>query len=118
MIDDFISRTFAARDAAHREHFRTKSYAAHMALGAFYETLPGLVDEFVEVYQGQFGLAGDFEVSVPLGGPSMLELLRDDVDWMQATREDVCQEDTSLLNLMDGIVALYLRTIYKLEHLT
>lgn len=117
MIDELASRCFAARDAAHREHWKTTSYAQHVALGDFYEALPGLVDELVECYQGQFGVVGDFEVELKLGG-KIIDRLRDDADWMQAVRDDVCQEDPTLLNLLDAIVALYLRTLFKLERLS
>ena len=116
MIDELASRAFATRDAAHRAHWATSSYAEHMALAGFYDALPGLVDELVECYQGQFELVGDFEVELKLGG-KIIERLRDDVDWMQAVRDDICREDPTLLNLLDAIVALYLRTIYKLERL-
>lgn len=115
MIDELISRTFAMRDAAHREHFRTESYAVHVALGEFYTALPGLVDTLVEAYQGQFDIVGDFDVTLPLGDFDMQAKMQDDIDWMQATRDDVCLEDTSLLALLDNIVALYQRTAYKLK---
>lgn len=36
----------------HMTHLKTTSYAAHMALGEFYEALPELVDGIVEQYQG------------------------------------------------------------------
>ena len=115
MIDELISRTFVMRDAAHREHFRTKSYAAHMALGEFYTALPGLVDALVEAYQGMFDIVGDFDVSLPEGDFDMQAKMQDDIDWMQATRDDVCLEDDSLRNLLDAIVALYQTTTYKLK---
>lgn len=115
MIDELISRTFAMRDAAHREHFRTESYAAHVALGEFYTALPGLVDALVEAYQGQFDIVGDFDVKLPTGPMDMQAAMQDDIDWMQATRDDVCLEDQSLLNLLDTIVALYQSTAYKLK---
>lgn len=117
MIDELASRCFATRDAAHRAHWATKSYAEHMALGDFYEALPDAVDELIECYQGQFGLVGDFTVDLPLGGGGIIARLRDDVDWLQATRDDVCKEDNAILNLHDAIVGLYLRTLYKLENL-
>ena len=36
MIEELIARVFATRNAAHLEHWRTKSIAAHEALGEFY----------------------------------------------------------------------------------
>lgn len=118
MIDELVSRTFAMRDAAHREHFRTPSYARHMALGAFYEALPGAVDDLVEAYQGMFDLVGDFDVKLDAGKYDIELQMQDDIDWLQATRDDTCQEDPSLLNLLDVIVSLYQKTLYKLKRLS
>lgn len=118
MIDELVSRTFAMRDAAHREHFRTNSYARHVALGEFYEALPGAVDDLVEAYQGMFDLVGDFDVTLKTGKYDIEAEMQDDIDWLQATRDDTCQEDSSLLNLLDTIVALYQRTLFKLKRLT
>jgi hypothetical protein len=117
MIDELVSRTFAMRDAAHREHFRTTSYARHMALGEFYEALPAAIDDLVECYQGMFDIVGDFDVALPTGKYDIEMQMQDDIDWLQATRDDVCQEDPSLLNLLDVIVNLYQRTLFKLKRL-
>ena len=38
-MEHFISLLFLARDVAHREHLRTRSYAAHMALNDFYHEI-------------------------------------------------------------------------------
>ena len=59
MIEELIAKVFAAREAAHLEHWRTKSYAQHQALGEFYDTIIDQIDELVECYQGNFGLIGD-----------------------------------------------------------
>ncbi len=117
MIDELISRTFAMRDAAHREHFRTASYAQHVILGEFYTALPDTVDALVEAYQGMFDLVGDFDVTLPTGKFDMLERMQDDIDWLQATRNDVCNDDPSLLALLDLIVNLYQSTLFKLKRL-
>ena len=45
---EYIALLFLARDLAHRAHLRTRSYAEHMALGAFYEGIIPLADEFAE----------------------------------------------------------------------
>ena len=43
---------------SHKYHLQVKgdmgSYAAHVALGAYYEGIQDLVDTLVEVYQGQY----------------------------------------------------------------
>ena len=49
---EFILTLLHAVTNTHILHLRSKSYAEHMALGAFYEALPALVDEVAESIQG------------------------------------------------------------------
>ena len=37
-------------------HWQTKSYAKHNAYGGIYESLDGLIDEFIETYMGKYGI--------------------------------------------------------------
>ena len=115
-IEEFASRVFAARDAAHRAHWKTASFSAHMALGELYEALPGLIDEIVEVYQGRFGLIGDFGVtSEPV--PNVVAYLEAEVEWIEQSRDDVAAGSTAVQNLIDGLIAAYRRALYKLNEL-
>lgn len=114
MIHELISRTFADRNAAHLEHFRTKSYAQHMALGAFYESVIDATDTVVEAYQGMFGLVEEVDVeSVKFS----IERLRDTADWLEINRMEISSESDAVANLVDGVTAVYLSAIYKLENL-
>lgn len=113
MIDELISRVMATRDMAHIEHWRTKSYPAHMALGQFYEAIPGLLDELVECYIGQFGEIPPFQVQTKKG--DITDRLEDDVDYMEAVRAEICQDNPSLENLLDTITACYQKTLYLLK---
>jgi hypothetical protein len=36
-------------------HWQTKGYARHMAFGNIYDTLDGLIDQYVEISMGKFG---------------------------------------------------------------
>jgi len=117
MIKEFASRVFAARDVAHREHLRSRSYAQHMALDDFYRQVIDAADELIEAYQGQFGPIGDFTVQTRKVD-DIAAYLRDDVDWMQSVRDVIANDDPAVLNLLDGVCAIYLRTIYKLENLS
>jgi len=59
MIEQLIAKVFMARNNTHIAHWKTKSYAEHVALGDFYDKVIDLVDSLVECYQGNFGLIGD-----------------------------------------------------------
>lgn len=115
MIEGLIATTFAARNQAHIEHWNTTSYAEHVALGDFYDSILDLVDNFVECYQGKFGLVGKVKL-VPSSQP-LLEMLKEDVVWMEENHEKICRNVSALCNLLDTITELYLKTIYKLENL-
>lgn len=117
LIEELASRVFAARDAAHRAHWKTGSYSAHEALGAFYGDVIEAVDEVVEVYQGEFGLIGEFTVNA---GPvaSIGNYLAAEADWIAKRRDDIANGSAAVANLIDGLVAVYRRTVYKLRQLS
>lgn len=116
MIEELIAKVFAAREAAHLEHWRTKSYAQHQALGEFYDGVIEQIDELVECYQGNFGLIGEVKPARSEG--NILSLLSRDVGWIGKNREKIAGGVDALENIVDGISALYLKTIYKLENLS
>lgn len=115
MIEGLIATTFAARNQAHIEHWNSTSYAEHLALGDFYDEIIDLVDAFVECYQGKFGLVGKVKL-VPSTQP-ILDMLKEDSEWIEDNREGITKGINALGNLLDNITELYLRTIYKLENL-
>ena len=117
MIEELVSRTFAARNAAHLEHWKTGSFAVHMAAGEFYEALPGLVDSLVEAYQGNFRKVGDVSVEAGDEGGALLEKLSRDAAWLDNNRGKISEGVRALENLIDAITELYLSTIYKLRNL-
>ena len=118
MIGQLIAVLFLGRDLAHREHLRTQSFAQHQALGEFYPAVVELADSLVEAYQGcELEL-----IDIPLLDnefPGEIEeSMKAQRDWIKANRgKAVKKEDTQLHNIIDEIVALYDRTIYKLHFL-
>ena len=55
-----VAKCLAVRTAAHYAHFKSRSYARHVALGDFYDDLLDAVDEFAEVYMGVEGRLESF----------------------------------------------------------
>lgn len=116
MIEQLISRVFYARNVAHVSHWKTSSYAQHSALGDFYDGVIGALDALVEAHQALNGLVG----SVPTpeaGRQGALALLKADAKWIEDNHEKVCGKNRAIGNLLDGVTEVYLKTIYKLEHL-
>lgn len=116
MIEEFVSRSFYSRDLTHWEHWRTKSYSQHQALGAFYDDVIDAVDTFVEAYQGRFDLIGPLPIPDEYAG-DILQHLKLDCEWIETHRDSIAKGTPALENLLDAVSEIYLRTIYKLERL-
>ena len=116
--NDFIGMLFLARDVAHSVHLNTRSYAKHKALNGFYDEIIELADGFAEAYQGRYGLIGPISLMSAKKTGNIVEFLQDQLDEIESGRYDVCKkDDTPLQNLIDGIIELYLSTLYKLRFL-
>lgn len=116
---DFVGMFFLARDVTHSVHLNTRSYAKHKALQKFYENIIDLADGFAEAYQGRHGLIGAITLQSSKKTANVTEFLQDQLDEIEKCRYDVCDKtDTALQNLIDGIVELYLSTLYKLKFLS
>jgi hypothetical protein len=117
MIEQLISRVFYARNLAHYEHFRTKSYAQHKALGKFYDAVIGALDPLVEAHQGVNGIIGSIPAPEDIKS-DILKTLKGDAEWIEKNHEGVCGGNRALANLLDNVTSVYLTTIYKLENLS
>jgi hypothetical protein len=116
---EFIGLLFLARDYTHGAHLSTKSFAAHMALGSFYSDIVGLADGFAEAYQGRHGLIGAIPLQSIKKTADPVEFLQNQLDEIEKFRYLIAKkEDSALQNIIDGIIELYLSTIYKLKFLS
>lgn len=115
---EFIGMLFLARDVTHSVHLNTRSYAKHKALGAFYDGIIDLADGFAEAYQGRHGLIGGISLQSHNKTANVIDFLQGQLDEIESIRYDVVpKSDTALQNMIDGIVELYLTTLYKLKFL-
>ena len=116
--NDFVGMLFLARDVTHSVHPNTRSYAKHKALQKFYENIIDLADGFAEAYQGRHGLIGPISLMSAKKTGNVVEFLQDQLAEIEKYRYDVCEkDDTPIQNLIDGIIELYLSTLYKLRFL-
>jgi hypothetical protein len=115
---DFIGILFLARDVTHSVHLNTRSFSKHMALNAFYDGIIDHADAFAEAYQGRHGLIGPITLHSAKKTSNVIEFLEDSLAEIEGARYNVCyKSDSSLQQLIDNIVEIYLRTIYKLKYL-
>ena len=115
---DFVGTLFLARDVAHSVHLNTRSFAKHSALNSFYDEIVDLADKFAEAYQGRHGLIGPISLMSAKKTTNIIEFLESSLADIEDMRYKVVKkEDTSLQQLIDNIVELYLTTLYKLKFL-
>ena len=115
---DLIGHLFLARDVTHSVHLNTRSYAKHKALGGFYEYVIELADDLAEAYQGRHGLIGPITLHSAKKTGNVVEFLEDSLKDVEDLRYKVCEkDDTTIQNIIDEIVGLYLKTLYKLKFL-
>ena len=121
MIEQLISRVFATRNAAHLTHWRTKSYAQHVALNEFYDDVLDALDSMVESHQGAFDLIGevpDSTVKVDGAAETIVKRLEEDLVWVNYNRAKITEGLPSLDNLLQDMEDVYLKALYKLRNLS
>lgn len=116
MNGEFVLTLLHAATNAHILHFRTKSYAEHMALGAFYEALPDLVDRLTESIQGLTGQLLDFPADYYAPADTPQQELADLMDYVKENRQAM-PSDSEVQNIIDEIADLINTTAYKLKFL-
>jgi hypothetical protein len=116
--NDFMGMLFLARDVTHSVHLNTRSYSKHVALNIFYDRIIGAADDFAEAYQGRHGMIGPISLMSAKKTTNVIEFLQDQLDEIEKCRYEVVDKtDTSLQQLIDNIIEIYLRTLYKLRFL-
>ena len=121
-VSNFVSKLFESREMSHVYHLQVKgdvgSYASHIALGAYYEGIQDLLDTFVEVYQGQYNIIEEYDIIDPniTKSKEKLNYFQETVDFIRSNRKCISNDDTHLHNIIDEIVALLYRTLYKLKY--
>jgi len=109
---------FLARDVAHSVHLNTRSFSKHKALNIFYDRIIDAADDFTEAYQGRHGLIGPITLMSAKKTGNIIEFLEDSLQQIEDSRYKVVDKaDMSLQQLIDNIIEVYLRTLYKLKYL-
>jgi len=116
--NDFMGMLFLARDVTHSVHLNTRSFSKHEALNIFYDRIVGAADDFAEAYQGRHGMIGPISLMSAKKTTNVIDFLQDQLDEIEKCRYEVVDKsDSSLQQLIDNIIEIYLRTLYKLRFL-
>lgn len=117
-IDKIIGLLFMSRTMAHKAHLKVSgsgSYAAHSALGGFYDAIIGLTDSLAETAQGKYGLYDIPVVDEKGDVEDPLTMIETHLKMYQTLAKTI--DDRCLQNIADEIEALFYSTIYKLKFL-
>lgn len=115
-MGEFFTVLLHAATNAHILHLKSRSYPEHVALGDFYEKLPGLVDTLVENIQGLTEELIDFSVVYYAPSDMGLDEIRELRDYIKMHRNEL-PPDSEIQNALDGILSLINSTVYKLKFL-
>jgi len=113
---EFILTMLHAATNAHILHLKSKSYSEHMALGTFYEELPGLVDAVAEAIQGLNEELIEYTFDYYSPAATALEELQSLKEYVFDKRKELPKE-SEIQNLIDEIAQLIDSTIFKLKFL-
>ena len=112
---EFVGVLLHSSTATHFLHLQTASYAAHKALGHYYENIVNLADRWAESYQGHMGIIPLADYPEGFKVQSDAKKYADSLlTFVKGIRGDLPQE-TDLQNIVDEIVAEITTLIYKLE---
>ena len=121
-VSKFFSKLFESREMAHIYHLQVKgdmgSHAKHTALNEYYEGVLEFIDDIIETYQGQYGVVEEYDVidTKDTKSKEVIEYFNELAKFIKDERTCINAEDTHLHNIIDEVVALVYRTLYKLKY--
>lgn len=120
-VSNFFSKLFESREMAHVYHLQVRgdegSFARHEALGEYYEEVLEIIDDVIEVYQGQYGIVENYDIIDTSGTKSKeaVAYFEELAEYVKHARKCIVEEDTHTHSLIDDIVVLIYKTLYRLK---
>ena len=117
----FFSKLFESREMAHIYHLQVNgemgSHAKHTALGEYYEGILDFIDDLIEIYQGQYDLIEGYDVidTSATSTKDTIEYFKELAEFIKVERKSIKAEDTHMHNIIDEVLALIYKTLYKLR---
>jgi len=101
-------------------HWQTRKYSQHVASDNLYSGIQTLIDQWVEVYQGKYGIMSfeNKEVEIPLKNMDIKSFISS-LDKFKSFLtnylvETLDENDTDLVNIRDEMLTLVNQTLYLL----
>ncbi len=99
-------------------HWQTDSFARHKATDECLQQLSGLIDKFMEIYQGKYGKLAKGTTTITISSltdKQATDLLRHCIKYLSnITHEEptIKQTDSDLLNIRDEMIGILNQTLY------
>lgn len=116
-----FSKLFESREMAHIYHLQVNgeegSHAYHVALNTYYEDILEHIDTLIEMYSGQYGIVDGYDIidTNSTRTKDKVAYFEDLAEFVKYARKAISAEDTHLQNVIDEVVGLIYRTLYKLK---
>lgn len=119
----FFSKLFESREVAHIYHLQVKSdpgsHAQHLALGEYYDNIIGLIDDLIEIYQGQFGIVENYDSinTTENTSKNSTEYFESIAQFIKNEKKCFPEDESQYFAIIDDILILIWKTLYKLKFL-
>lgn len=118
-VAEFVATLLHSATITHFMHLQATgpgSYARHIALGDYYDSVVELTDALAESIQGAYGLITEYPTEFRTVSETPLAYIKKLKAYVSETRSELPQ-DSNIQNDIDAIATLLDSTAYKLEFL-
>ncbi|BAU40048.1 hypothetical protein [Ralstonia phage RSP15] len=119
-VADLVLTALLFTAKAHMWHFNTRSFSKHLAYEELYNGVREEIDTFAEAAMGcgvDLESGEDLQIQY-VKEVDALDDIKSFVDYVNDVREDLQEEGfDALVSIIDDLVSLCLKVIYKLERL-
>jgi hypothetical protein len=114
-----IGKLIAMQNQFRVYHWQTESYAQHNAFGMAYSELDELIDSFIEIHQGKYGIqnpADGLKIQLENLDNKPEEMIDVFIDFLSEDDfADLKKQDTDLWNIRDEMLGVLNKTKYLLK---
>ncbi len=114
-VQEFGNKLFEIEAMAHIAHLQTSSISQHLSLNELYQAMPELRDQFIEGWQGLYGIIKGYGSIKITEGVDFVNYLKDTIvairEFRSTLTEGYLQQD------VDDILQQLNQTNYKLRFL-
>lgn len=120
-VGSLFSKLFESREMAHIYHLQFNgqqgSHAAHVALNDYYVGILDMIDDLIETYQGQYGIVDGYDIidTKDTRTKDSVAYFEEITEYIKHAKQCISAEDTHLHSVIDNIVCLMYKTLYKLK---